>query len=38
VPLGLELIDRSWLGERTGQLPRDLVRAIDDGIRLVLGV
>ncbi len=36
VPLGLELIDRSWLAERVGQLPRALVDAIDDGIRAVL--
>lgn len=38
VPLGLDLIDRSWLGERTGQLPRTLIGAIDAGIRLVLAV
>lgn len=36
VPLGLELVDRSWLAERVGQLPHDLVDAIDDGIRAVL--
>ncbi len=36
VPLGLELVDRSWLSERVGQLPADLVDAIDDGIRAVL--
>jgi mRNA interferase MazF len=38
VPLGLELVDRSWLGERTGQLPVALVRALDDGLRAVLGL
>ena len=38
VPLGLELVDRSWLTERVGQLPPSLVAAIDDGIRNVLGV
>lgn len=38
VPLGLELVDRSWLGERVGQLPGALVSALDDGIRAVLGL
>ena len=38
VPLGLELVDRSWLGERVGQLPRALGDAIDDGVRAVLGL
>ncbi len=38
VPLGLELIDREWLGDRVGQLPRPLVDAIDDGVRAVLGL
>ena len=38
VPLGLELVDRSWLVERAGQLPRSLVDAIDDGVRAVLGL
>ncbi|MFN0088821.1 MAG: type II toxin-antitoxin system PemK/MazF family toxin [Acidimicrobiales bacterium] len=38
VPLGLELIDRSWLAERVGQLPRSLIGAIDDGLRAVLGL
>ena len=38
VPLGLELVDRSWLAERVGRLPRPLVRAIDDGLRAVLGL
>jgi mRNA-degrading endonuclease toxin of MazEF toxin-antitoxin module len=36
VPLGLELVDRSWLGERVAQLPQPLVAAIDDGLRAVL--
>ena len=38
VPLGLEVVDRSWLVERVGQLPAALVAAIDDGIRGILGV
>ncbi len=38
VPLGLELVDRAWLGDRTGQLPRALMDAVDDGVRAVLGV
>lgn len=38
VPLGLELVDRSWLGERVGQLPGALINAVDDGIRAVLGL
>lgn len=38
VPLGLELIDRSLLAERSGKLPTVLVEEIDDGIRRVLGV
>lgn len=38
VPLGLELVDRRWLVERTGQLPRALMDAIDDGVRAVLGL
>ncbi len=37
VPLGLELVDRSWLVEMVGRLPRGLLGAIDDGIRRVLG-
>ena len=36
VPLGLELVDRTWLRERVGRLPRPLVEAIDDGLRAVL--
>ena len=38
VPLGLELVDRSWLGERVGRLPHALGDAIDDGVRAVLGL
>lgn len=38
VPLGLELVDRSWLGERAGRLPPALGDAIDDGVRAVLGL
>jgi mRNA interferase MazF len=38
VPLGLELVDRTSLVDRTGQLPRALMDAIDDGVRAVLGL
>jgi mRNA interferase MazF len=38
VPLGLELVDRTWLVDRTGQLPRVLMDAIDNGVRAVLGL
>ena len=38
VPLGLELIDRSWLTDYAGQLPRALADAVDDGLRVVLGL
>lgn len=38
VPLGLALIDRSWLAERAGHLPQALVDAVDDGVRSVLGL
>jgi mRNA interferase MazF len=38
VPLGLELVDRAWLVDRTGQLPPALMDAIDDGVRAVLGL
>lgn len=38
VPLGLELIDRGWLAERTGQLPPTLISAVDDGVSAVLGL
>ena len=36
VPLGLELVDRSWLAEAAGQLPGALMDAIDEGLRAVL--
>ena len=38
VPLGLELIDRSWLTAQTGRLPRVLLDDIDDGLRAALGL
>jgi len=38
VPLGLELVDRAWLAEASGQLPPALIDAIDDGLRGVLGL
>ena len=38
VPLGIELVDRSWLGERVGQLPRALMDVLDDGLRAVQGL
>jgi mRNA interferase MazF len=38
VPLGLELIDRSLLGEQAGRLPRILVDDIDNGLRAILGI
>ena len=38
VPLGLELVDRAWLDDRVGQLPGPLLRALDDGVRAVLGL
>ena len=38
VPLGLELVDRSWLGDRVGELPGALLHAVDDGVRAVLGL
>ena len=38
VPLGLELVDRVWLADRTGQLPPALISAVDDGVRAVLGL
>ncbi len=38
VPLGLELIDRALLEEQSGRLPPILLRDIDDGLRLVLGI
>lgn len=38
VPLGLELVDRAWLADRAGTLPRALADAVDDGVRAVLGL
>jgi len=38
VPLGLELVDRSWLTERVGQVPEPLVADIYQGLRRVLGL
>ena len=38
VPLGLELIDRQLLAERTGSLPPTLLRSIDAGVSAVLGI
>ena len=38
VPLGLELIDRSVLGEQAGHLPRVLLDDIDEGLRAILGI
>jgi mRNA interferase MazF len=38
VPLGLELIDRSLLGEQAGRLPKVLLDDIDAGLRTVLGI
>ena len=38
VPLGLELVHRSWLVEAAGQLPVAFIDAIDDGLRAVLGL
>ena len=36
VPLGLELVDRSWLAETVGQLPAAFIDAVDEGLRAVL--
>ena len=38
VPLGLELIDRSLLGDLAGRLPEVLIADIDEGLRAVLGI
>ncbi len=38
VPLGLELIDRSLLAERSALLPDVLINDIDDGLRNVLSL
>ena len=36
VPLGLELIDRDWLLDRSGRVPPALMGLVDDGVRSVL--
>ena len=38
VPLGLELIDRSVLGEQACRLPDVLINDIDEGLRTILGI
>jgi mRNA interferase MazF len=38
VPLGLELIDRSILGEQAGRIPKVLLSDIDEGLRAILGI
>ena len=38
VPLGLELIDRSLLGQQAGRLPDVLIGDIDEGLRAILGI
>jgi mRNA interferase MazF len=38
VPLAIELIDRSVLGEQAGRLPKILVDDIDEGLRAILGI
>jgi mRNA interferase MazF len=38
VPLGLELIDRSVLGQQAARLPKILMDDIDNGLRIVLGI
>ncbi len=38
VPLALELIDRSLLGNQVGRLPEILIDDIDEGLRAVLGI
>jgi mRNA interferase MazF len=38
VPRGLELIDRSILGEQAGRLPKVLLGDIDEGLRAILGI
>jgi mRNA-degrading endonuclease toxin of MazEF toxin-antitoxin module len=35
---GVELVDRSLLGEQPGRLPAALVHAVDDGLRAMLGL
>lgn len=38
VPLGLELIDRSYLADHSGRLPGVLISDVDTGLRAVLGL
>lgn len=38
VPLGLELVERSMLGEQLGRVPDVLLGDIDRGLRAVLGL
>lgn len=38
VPLGLDLIDRSLLGEQAGRVPQVLLDDIDEGVRAILGL
>ena len=38
VLLGLELIDRSLLGNQAGRLPDVLIGDIDNGLRAILGI
>ena len=38
VPLGLELIDRQILVDRSGKLPSVLMGDVDEGLRAVLGL
>jgi mRNA interferase MazF len=38
VPLGLELVDRSWLVEKIGQLSRPSLATLDLGLKAVLGL
>jgi mRNA interferase MazF len=38
VPLGLELIDRSVLGEQAGRVSKVLLDDIDEGLRAILGI
>ena len=38
VPLGVELIDRSLLGEQSGRIPQVLLDDLDDGLRMILGL
>lgn len=38
VPLGLELIDRTILGDKAGVLPKVILEDIDIGIRSILGI